>query len=42
MLTSDPIEQAIAVPDNADEAIEKIMDIGEPNSGGGTRCSCNS
>ena len=28
MLTSDQIEQAIAVLDNADEAIEKIMDIG--------------
>ena len=28
MLTSDQIDQAIAVLDNADEAIEKIMDIG--------------
>jgi hypothetical protein len=32
MLTSDQIEQAIAVLDNADEAIEKIMDIGGPTA----------
>ena len=30
VLTSDQIDQAIAVLDNADEAIEKIMDIGGP------------
>ena len=32
VLTSDQIDQAIAVLDNADEAIEKIMDIGGPTA----------